>query len=141
MNYIGSVIHIAAGKPATLDAAGVNAMSFDEIGEVITGPQLGDTHEKITYKSIKSGRTVNSNGVADGGDKSYTVAHVAGNAGMATVTANNGKQSDVTIRITLPDGRQFANVGPIADLMENAIDATSYTGSTFVQRVNEHLTM
>lgn len=141
MNYIGFVIEIVVGKFVILDVVGVNVMSFDEIGEVIFGLQFGDIYEKIIYKLIKFGCIVNSNGVVDGGDKSYIVVYVFGNVGMVIVIVNNGQQFDVIICIMLLDGWQFVNVGLIVDLMENVIDVMSYIGLIFVQCVNEYLSM
>lgn len=137
ISYIGAAFAIVAASPATFDGTGYAALSWTAaIGEVVSWGPTGDSHEDITVTEVTTGRTKHINGARDGGAIDCTVKFENANPGQVILRAQNGTNTQVSVRITDPDGRVEYSTGIIANVRQMERAAGSYKGFTFQYRVN-----
>lgn len=80
-NFIGDVVYIADGIPATNDAAGFEALSWVKVEGVQTNPKFGLTHNIIEVPDLPTGLTIGEKGAAQGTETPMTFREVPGDAG------------------------------------------------------------
>lgn len=137
MTYIGATVEVAAGKPATIDAAGFGALSFSEIGEILEWGEIGDTSEDSTETTLK-GRVMHTNGAVDGGTSDFTFLRSkdSSDTGQALLIAKNNTNDDVSFKITDPDGEISYFHGKVANVRDRARSASTQKGMTGQARIN-----
>lgn len=140
MSYIGATLSVVAGTPATENQVGYEALSFVEIGKIVSIGELGDSHADNTAELLKSGRTDHQNGVADGGEVPVVYEHSASDAGIVIVEAGNGSNTNHSFRIADPDGQVTYFQGIIANNKQRERTAANRKGGSFAMRVNTGLT-
>lgn len=129
---IGTVMSVAAGKPATEDDAGYAALSWEEVEGTLTIPTLGMTQAAITSNLLKSGLTQHDHGTRTIGEKSITFKELDVDAGMDVVRANTGKSNIISFKVEYKTGRIKYFFGFIASLEENEATTETEAGGTFL---------
>ena len=141
ISFIGGTLSVSAAKPATEDASGYGALTWTEVGKVVTIGELGDTAEDITFDLLKTGRRVHVNGVKDVGDVPVTVEYDSSDAGQTIIKNGNNSNTVHSFRITDPDGENWYFYGLIANRSISQREANQYKGLTFVMRGQSGLTV
>jgi len=136
-SYIGAVVSVSAGNPATFDAAGYAAKSWTALNNVETWPEMGDTSADLTT-TLLSGRTDHTNGALDGGsgDFSVIVPTGAADAGLTILRTNANTNNPVSFRVADPDGTIAYSAGVVASLRDRAREAGNIKGVTGQVRFN-----
>lgn len=138
MESISTTLAIASGSPATYDASGFAALTWNEVAQVATIGQMGDSHADIALPAdLKTGRVKHLTGPSDGGEipVAVNVEDFAG-AGQDMVRTANGARTDYSIRVTRASGKVEYTVGRIVSYRHNEATATAFEGVTFTIRAN-----
>ncbi len=134
ISFIGSTLSVSAAKPATEDASGYGALTWTEVGKVVSIGELGDEAEDIAFDVLKTGRKNHVNGVKDIGDVPVTIEYDVSDAGQVIITAGNNGNTTHSFRITDTDGENWYFYGLIANQKMMARESGQYKGQSFVMR-------
>lgn len=130
-NQIGTTVSISAATPATEDAAGYGALTFTEIGGVVSVPELGDAAEDSTVTTLKDGRVMHFNGAKDMGAIVIPYVYDAADAGQVIVRANANGTTECSLLITDADGTEHYLIGVIGPVMQSERVPGTHKGETF----------
>jgi len=134
ISYIGSTLSIVADTPTTEDVSGYTALSFVEVGKVVSIGELGDTSEDIAFDLLKPGRRSHVNGVKDLGEVAVTIEYDRDDAGLAILEAANNGNTTHSFVVTDADGDDYYFQGLVANVRDFERTANQYKGLTFVIR-------
>lgn len=137
ISYIGAVIAVEVGLPATLDQAGYEnvAMVYDTIGKIASWGAAGDQSEDITV-SLLEGRVEHVNGALDGGSQPFTLRYDDADTGQNVLRANANTNQELSFKITDPDGEVLYFSGKCANLRDIERTPSNYKGMEGEIRVN-----
>lgn len=127
---IGSTISIVASVPASEDQSGYEALSFTEVGKVLSVPELGDDSESGTVTLLKTGRTQHYNGAKIVPPFTIPYVYDLTDAGQVIIRANCNGSTEVTVKVTDADGRDVYIQGVLANLHDIERAPGSYRGET-----------
>lgn len=99
----GTKIALAAGAPATWDAAGFAAQVFKNIGKIKTGPEFGETFETVKNQYLSQRGTEKRKGTFDAGTITLELDRID-DEGQLLAKAALRSDDDYTVRIQLQDG-------------------------------------
>lgn len=140
MESISTTLAIASGEPATYDAAGFGGvgMTWEEVAEVASIGQLGDSHADIALPAdLKTGRVVHLTGAADGGEVAVAVnVEDFTDAGQDLIRTANGARTTYSFRVTRASGKIEYCIGRVVNYRHNEASASTYEGVTFTLRIN-----
>lgn len=134
MTYIGSTLSIAAATPATEDVAAYAALTWTEIGNVVSMGELGDESEDVSFDLLKTGRRTHVNGVKDVGEVAVTIEVESADAGQVILRAANNTNTSHSFRVTDTDGETRYFYGLVANLKDMERTASTYKGQTLAIR-------
>ena len=134
ISFIGSTLSIVSGSPATEDASGYEALSYVEVGLVVSFGELGDESEDIAFDLLKPGRKTHVNGVKDLGEIPVTIEYARADAGQVIVRAAANGNTTHSFVVTDSDGDDYYFQGLIANLKDLERTASRYKGANFVIR-------
>lgn len=134
ISYIGSTLGVVASTPASEDQSGYEALSFTNVGKVISISELGDTSEDITFDLLQTGRRSHVSGVKDLGEVAVAIEYDRDDAGLTILEAANNGNTTHSFRVTDTDGDDYYFQGVVANLRDNERTASGYKGMTFVIR-------
>lgn len=140
ITYIGSTFSVTASTPTTEDAAGYAALTYTEVGKVITIGELGDTSEDVTVNHLKDGRTVHINGVKDLGEVAVEIEFDGSDAGQQLIANANNTNTTHSFQIVDADGHTVYFQGLVANLRHTQRASSNYKGASFVVRGQTGLT-
>lgn len=103
----GSVIKLTAAQPATYDAAGYNALTFTQIGEVTNLGELGREYQLITHNPLATRATVKLKGSFNEGSIDMQLALDNSDAGQTLAKAASLSDSDYSFVIITQDGHKY----------------------------------
>lgn len=126
----GSSIAIATGTPATFDATGFAALSFDLIGSVDNIGEFGREYNLVTFNPIATRSTQKFKGSYNSGQIAVTAALDVGNAGQAAIEAARDSDLDFSFEVTLQDGSIYYFLGKVMSYTTNVGSVDSITMST-----------
>lgn len=139
-SYIGSTMFIVADEPATEDESGYSALSFIEIGKIVSIGELGDTSEDIAFDLLKPGRRTHVSGVKDLGEITVTIEYDRTDAGLAVLRDANNTNVTHSFYVQDNDGDVAYFYGLVANLRDFERTANQYKGQTFIIRGQSGLT-
>lgn len=84
---IGTILSVSHAEPATYTLAGFSALSYTEVGEVITIPEVGGTANIITREPLKTGVIDKRPGSIDYGSTDIAITKDLTDAGQALLKA------------------------------------------------------
>jgi len=134
ISYIGTTISVVAATPATEDDTGYSALSWTEIGKVVSLSELGDTVEDIAFNLLKGGRTKHVNGTKDVGDITGTYEYDSADAGQVILRSGAGSNTVHSLKVEDTDGNIKYLQGVVADVRDYERVANQYKGQTFIFR-------
>lgn len=138
ISNIGVLLGVSVASPATVDAAGFGALTYTNVGALISIGETGDESEDISIPLV-AGRTLHVNGAKDGGSRDFAYQYEIADAGQVLLRANNNNNTDVSFRITDADGKIEYFYGRIANLKMNERTSSTYKGQTGQLRVNSNV--
>lgn len=141
ISFIGTVLEIVSGSPATEDASGYEGLSYTEVGKVVSIGELGDTSEDIAFDLLKPGRRTHVNGVKDLGEIPVVVEYDKADAGQDVVRAANNSNTTHSFKVTDADGDSYYFQGLIANVRDLERSASQYKGFNMVIRGQTGLTV
>jgi len=103
---IGTEVYISSALPATDDQAGYEALTWTEVGGVLTFGEVGSTTSEVSYDLLKSGLTITEKGPTQYGKPVLTYVKRPGDTGQAAVVAaaEASNNADVALKVVRPDG-------------------------------------
>ena len=134
ITFIGSTLSVYAGTPATEDQTGYEALTWVEVGNVVSIGGLGDTSEDVTFDLLKTGRRSHVSGVKDVGEVPVTIEYNRSDAGLTILEAANNGNTTHSFRVTDSDGDDYYFQGLVANMTDNERTASQYKGINFVMR-------
>lgn len=91
--FAGTKVSISAGVPETYDAADFAALTFTEIGEIVTAPgDGGTTYEDVSVSVLGRRATLHFKGTSDQPEETMEVLVVRDDAGQ--IIAKTARDSD-----------------------------------------------
>jgi hypothetical protein len=145
-NYIGSVVAVAAGVPATFDKAGYEALTWVVVNGLQTAPIPGMETATIDVPDLTTGITKREKGASIGRETEMAFRDVPADPGQEDVKeyAAPDYGAEVSVRIVLPNGanNHVYMSGIMYSYMMNEGTTESYRGFsvTFAQNYEEVIT-
>jgi len=135
--FLGTTVAVVAATPATFNAAGFAALTWTgTVGLLVQLGPLGDQSTDISVTPLAGARTLHTNGAVDGGEVSFTYVFVAADAGQVILRANNNNNTNVSLRVTDPDGTVHYAAGVVANIADAERVDGNYKGQSGVFRIN-----
>lgn len=134
ISYIGTCLYIAVGSPATEDETGYDALTWVEVGKIVSIGELGDESEDIAFDLLKPGRRTHVSGVKDLGEIPVTIEYDREDAGQDIVRTANNTNVTHSFRIDDPDGDEIFFQGLVANIKFLERVANQYKGFNMVIR-------
>lgn len=135
----GTIMSVAAAQPATFDQVGYEALSFTEVGEVLSIAEYGATTQVVTHEPLKTGVTEKFKGFINYGQASAQLAYDSSDAGQAILKAGSDgatRFQNHSIKIEYSDGSvDYLDAG-IFSYTKNPSGANSMVGSSVGLEVN-----
>lgn len=103
----GASIAISAALPATFNAAGYDALTFTNVGEVTDLGEFGRVYELIRHNPINTRATRKLKGSYDEGQISMVVGLDMDDAGQALCDTASRSDADYSFRIVDQEGNQY----------------------------------
>lgn len=138
-SYIGATLSVAAAAaPATADKAGYEALTWVEIGNIVSMPTIGDEHADIPIDELSTGRTIHVIGSADGGAQEFSLRLNDDDLGQIALLGINGSNTNNSWRIVdpSPSDQHSYFQGLASSLKDMERTSTAYRGQTFTVMVN-----
>lgn len=132
---LGTKLYIASGKPASFDQTGVAALSFTEIGGVVSLPQRGDSVEDISEPTLSDGRSEHFGGLKDGGVLEIPIKYIESDAGQAMIP-ENGSNDTFTLQEVDIDGTAHFYYGRVMSFQRRESTTSSNKGFILMFGVN-----
>jgi len=127
----GTTLAISAASPATQDAAGFNALSFIEIGQVEKIGAIGASFAKVEFQPLK-GPKQKYKGSADYGTLQPSIALDSADAGQTLLQTSGDDESQklYAFRVVYQDGAKRFFQGRTFGMPENGDGADSMLMAT-----------
>lgn len=136
MSYIGETVSCVASTPAADDESGFEALSYTELGKVISRSEIGDSHTDQSATLLKTGRTKHDNGAKDGGEINVMIdGEDFTDAGLAIIEGKNGTSDEVSFEFAGPAQTRYV-YGVVRNLRTMTGDANTKAGIQFTIAVN-----
>lgn len=133
---VGTTLSISATAPATEDQAGYEALTFTQVGGVISVGEFGDSYEAAAYTLLETGRTTTTKGAVSGGTAAVVYIPDSADAGQIIVDAGLDLDSDYSFEVVRPDGLTEYMQGRIMSRPNSSAEASSVRQRTFSIAVN-----
>lgn len=135
----GTAYAVVAAEPATIDAAGFEALTFVDIGEVTDMPEYGPDVTVVTHEPLATGVTEKYKGFINYGSLSVGLGKDSADAGQVILKAavDGTTKNDIhSFRTTFPDGTVHYYYGGVFSYTTNPGSANSIVASTAKIEIN-----
>ena len=140
MTSTGVRLRVVAETPATNDAAGFEALTLVEVGEVIDFPEYGPNVQVVESQPLATGVTEKFNGFINYGSLAIGLELDTEDAGQQVLEAGvpvpPAQFTPHSFEITYPDGTVEYFTGGIFSYTRNPGSANSMVGSTVQVEIN-----
>jgi hypothetical protein len=113
MTSAGSTLALSAVLPATYDAAGFNALTWTNIGEVTNLGDLGKEYTLVTYTPLASRRVQKLKGSYNQGSMQLELARDTADAGQTALRTARDSDNAYAFRLTLQNGTKLYFTGVV----------------------------
>lgn len=131
----GTIVSISAAKPATVNGAGYEALTFTPIGEVTDGGSIGRTYATVNHSPLATRGVVKLKGSFDDGTVTIQAAYAPGDAGQLIVAAAIDDDEFYSFDFELQDGTHIYCQAQVASAPVNIGGVDTVTGTTFTLAV------
>lgn len=130
--YIGALVAIATGYPATHNEAGFAALTpWDTIGHVVSIGEGGIENSLIEVKNLATGMVEYRKGEGKGAVMPIAIAHVTGDDGQIAVKVlARSMDGEGSLRMTLDNGKILYRKGIFHNWKYNEATTDSIDGYT-----------
>ena len=115
----GTEIAIASGTPATYDAAGFGALSWNVIGEVTQIGEFGGEFNTVTHTPLDTRGVKKGKGSFNNGTISPTMALDSDDEGQEMLEEAYASDDLYNFRVTLQDGSGYYMRGAVMSFRKN----------------------
>jgi len=121
-NMNGTTIGTSATLPATYNAAGYAALTFTNIGEVLSiDGELGKVFNEITHQALGRSYPEKFKGTYNIPNITMTIGKIAADGGQVLLQAALNAQASYSFVITLPSGNTGSITGKVMKAAQGAI--------------------
>ena len=100
----GTTLHMTAAAPATYDGTGYAALTWTELGEVVSVGTYGREYDKVTHKPLKSRGTVKRKGSFDEGAMTVSMGKDTDDAGQILLKTASMSDNDHSFKLVYQNG-------------------------------------
>lgn len=126
----GASIAVCANLPATHNAAGFNALSFAEVGEITNLPEFGRAYALVTHKPIKTRATQKRKGSYDEGQLPLELALDEDDTGQQIMIAASESDAVHAFRVTMQNGDKYFMLGMVMSWKVGGGDVDAVTAAS-----------
>jgi len=126
----GTTIGISSTLPATYDASGYGALSYNAVGEVTDLGEFGREYALVTHNPLGARRTVKRKGSYNDGQVAMTVARVPSDTGQADIITALDSDDPVAFEIVLQDGTTLYFAGVVMSYTTNVGSVDQITSAS-----------
>lgn len=102
----GSGLFVCLSLPATNNAAGYQALTFIEVGEVTNIGEIGRKYNQVTVNNLKQRQTRILKGSYTEGAPQITINYAPGDDGQVAMLAALNQDGNVSFKFELQDGTE-----------------------------------
>ncbi len=138
----GVLFAIAAASPATIDAAGFQALSYTNVAEVVDVPEIGADVSVVTHQPLATGIVEKFKGFENFGSFALGFADDITDAGQLLLESGAtgaNKNTQHSARITLQDGTFIFFTNKIFSFKLNPGSADSIVSATSLIEIESKL--
>lgn len=122
----GTIVSISAGVPASYNQAGFAALTFTEIGEIVSPPSGGGrTYEDVSYNLLKDRATVHLKGTYDEAETNFEIVTKRSDAGQTLLRAAHLSDDYYAFMVQYPDGDIDYYQARVYGVVDDQADANS----------------
>lgn len=129
MTSAGSKLWIGL-PPATVSLAGLQAVSYTEVSEVVDIGEFGRTYNLVTHNPLGDRITVKRKGSINNGTLAVQMAYAPADPGQTLLATAVDSDSSYSYRVTLQDNTQFYFTGQAMSRPIQVGGVDSITAST-----------
>ncbi len=126
----GSTFAISASLPATLDAAGYNALTYTVVGEVTDIGEVGREYNLVNHNPVATRKTQKLKGSYDPGTINLQFGRDFTDAGQALMFTASRSDATYSVRITLQNGKKLYFQALVTTFKTTMGGVDSITGGT-----------
>jgi len=126
----GTTIGITAAAPATFNAAGYDALTFTNIGEVTDLGEFGREYTMASHNPIGSRGTVKKKGSFNEGQMTLQLGLDTDDAGQILAKAAALSDADYSFKVTMPSGDIYYFQALTMSFKVSAGDVNKITSAT-----------
>jgi len=127
MTSAGSTIGISTALPATEDAAGYEALTLNNIGEVESISEFGTEYNEVTFTALDNRRVRKFKGSYNPGTITVSVAISSDDVGQQDVEAALDTDDDVAFGVVTQDGTARYFSGKVMSFTANISSVDNIT--------------
>lgn len=135
----GSTISIVNSLPATFNAAGYDALTFKEIGEVVSIGEMGKKFNIVQHKPLKDRQIIKRKGSYDNGSVPIGYARHSADAGQVEALAALDLDTSSSFMITLQGGDKQYFTAQISSMTTNVGSVDDITGGTINVEIDRNI--
>lgn len=145
-NFIGSVVSVSPGVPASFNKAGYEALTWTVVNGLVSAPIPGMETATIEVPDLTTGITKREKGASIGRETEMAFRDVPSDTGQGNVKTYAAPDygQEVSVKVVLPDGtnNHIYMTGIMHSYMINEGTVESYRGFkvTFAQNYEEVIT-
>jgi hypothetical protein len=109
----GTTLGVSAGLPATFDAAGYDALTFTDLGEVIDIGELGKAFNVVNHQTVGRAYPQKLKDTFDIANISLTLGRVSTDAGQVLLQTALAEKVSYAFELLLPSGDRGAFTGQV----------------------------
>ena len=104
ITFADSVISISAGIAASYDAAGFAALTFTEVGELVSVGSRGRTYTDVSYKTLAQRGTLHKKGSYDEPETPLEIGVDRADAGQILLKAASDSDNNYAFKVAYSNG-------------------------------------
>lgn len=139
----GLILSVVADTPATEDAVGYEALTYQEIGEVVSVGEYGASQQVVNHEPLKTGITEKYKGFTNFGSVTVEMGRDASDAGQAALAAGSTgaeKFTEHSFKVEYPGGDVDYFQGKIFGYTKNPGGANSIVSASSNIEINTEIT-
>jgi hypothetical protein len=128
---VGTRLAIATGLPATFNETGYEALTWVEIGGLVSVGETGSEDEAVPVGNVTTGRISTIKGGTQGITTPVVFRTIEADAGQVAVIAACGSRAEFSWRVGEPGTIERYHSGPAMNLRRLERTTNSYQGMSF----------
>lgn len=123
ITFAGSTISVVSGSPATYDDTGFAALTFVDIGEVVSVGERGRTYTDVSYTSLAERGTLHRKGSYDEPETPFEIGVDRDDAGQVILKAASTSDTSHSFKIEYSNGEVDYFEGLVFSYVTNGGDS------------------